>query len=274
LRRQRPKRRPRRKRLQPRRRSRRQKRPHAGAAPPAVLYRYTPDRKGEHCRAHLKSFAGHRHADGYSGFNGLYETKDAGLACVTGVARWAHARREFFDIHKSNGSPIAKEAPGKTGALSGIGRAIAGKPPVRRKAVRMAQAKPKLDALASWPGGQLKPISGKSDPAKAIRHARTRWEALTCHCAGGRPEIPDNAAKNATGPVALGGKNWLFAGSGPGGERAAVFYTPARAAKLNGIEPGAYSREVPNRIGEHPINAIDALPPCNIFPQATPSAAA
>lgn len=247
----------------------RDEQPHAGAAPPA-----TPDRKGEHCRAHLAGFAGHLHADGYSGFNELYETKDAGLACVTEVACWAHVRRKFFDVHKSNGSPIAKEALDKIGALFDIERAIAGKPPTQRKAVRMARAKPKLDALAAWFDGQLKLISGKSDLAKAIRYACTRWEALTCYCADGRLEISNNAAENAIRPVALGRKNWLFAGSDAGGERAAVFYTLIRTAKLNGIEPEAYLREVLTRIGEHPINALDALLPWNIFRPATLSVAA
>jgi transposase len=252
----------------------RDEQPHAGAAPPAVLYRYTPDRKGEHCRAHLAGFAGHLHADGYSGFNELYETKDAGLACVTEVACWAHVRRKFFDVHKSNGSPIAKEALDKIGALFDIEWTIAGKPPTQRKAVRMARAKPKLDALAAWFDGQLKLISGKSDLAKAIRYACTRWEALTCYCADGRLEISNNAAENAIRPVALGRKNWLFAGSDAGGERAAVFYTLIRTAKLNGIEPEAYLREVLTRIGEHPINALDALLPWNIFRPATLSVAA
>ncbi len=172
----------------------RDERPHAGAAPPAVLYRYTPDRKGEHCRDHLASFAGHLHADGYSGFAELYRDKDARPACVAEVACWAHVRRKFFDIHKSNGSPIAKEALDKIGALFDIERAIAGKPPGQRKAVRVAKAKPKLDALADWFDEQLKLISGKSDLAKAIRYARSRWEALTRYCADGRLEISNNAA--------------------------------------------------------------------------------
>jgi transposase len=252
----------------------RDERPHAGAAPPAVLYRYTPDRKGEHCRSHLARFAGHLHADGYSGFNELYETKDAGLACVTEVACWAHVRRKFFDVHKSNGAPIAKEALDKIGALFDIERTIAGKTPVQREAARIARAKPKLEALATWFDGQLKLISGKSDLAKAIRYARSRWGALTCYCADGRLELSNNAAENQIRPLALGRKNWLFAGSDAGGERAAVFYTLIRSAKLNGIEPENYLREVLIRIGEHPINAIDALLPWNIFPAATLSVAA
>jgi hypothetical protein len=86
-------------------------------------------------------------------------------------------RRKFFDVHKSNGSPIAKEALDKIGALFDVKRVIAGKPPSQRIAVRLATAKPKLDALAGWFDEQLKLISGKSDLAKALRYARSRWEA-------------------------------------------------------------------------------------------------
>jgi transposase len=252
----------------------RDERPHAGSAPPAVLYRYTPDRKGEHCRSHLAAFAGHLHADGYAGFGELYAEKDGNAAFVTEVACWAHVRRKFFDVHKANGSPIAKAALDKIGALFDIERTIAGKPPSVRKAARIEKAKPKLDALAAWFDEQLKLIPGKSELAKAIRYARSRWEALTRYCAGGRLEISNNAAENAIRPLALGRKNWLFAGSDAGGERAAIFYTLIRSAKLNGIEPEAYLREVLTRIGEHPVNAIDVLLPWNIARPATLSVAA
>ena len=138
----------------------------------------------------------------------------------------------------------------------------------------MDKAKPKLDALAGWFDEQLKLIPGKSDLAKAIRYARSRWEALTRYCDDGRLEISNNAAENAIRPLTLGRKNWLFAGSDAGGERAAIFYTLIRSAKLNGVEPEAYLREVLTRIGEHPINAIDALLPWNIARPATLSVAA
>ncbi len=128
----------------------------------------------------------------------------------------------------------------------------------------MAKAKPKLDVLAVWMDAQLQLIPGKSDLAGAIRYARSRWEALTCYCADGRLEISNNAAENAVRPVSLGRKNWLFAGSDAGGERAATFYTLIRSAKMNGLEPEAYLRDVLTRIGEYPINAIDDLLPWNI----------
>ena len=242
----------------------RDERPHAGAAPPTVLYRYTPDRKGERCREHLAAFKGHLHADGYPGFGELYKEKDGKPASVTEVACWAHVRRKFFDEYKSNSSPIAKEALVKIGELFEIEREIAGKPPSQRQAVRMEKAKAKLDALAAWMDAQLQLISGKGDLAKAIRYARSRWEALTCYCADGRLEISNNAAENAVRPISLGRKNWLFAGSDTGGERAAIFYTLIRSAKMNGLEPEAYLRDVLTRIGEYPINAIDDLLPWNI----------
>ena len=249
-------------------------RTHASSAPPAVLYRYTPDRKGEHCRTHLAPFAGHLHADGYSGFGELYEEKDGKPALVTEVACWAHVRRKFFDIHRANGSPIAKAALDKISPLFDIERAITGKLPRQRKAARMEKAKPKLDALAAWFDEQLRLIPGKSELAQAIRYARSRWEALTRYSRDGRLEISNNAAENAIRPVALGRKNWLFAGSDAGGERAAIFYTLIRTAKLNGIEPEAYLREVLTRIGEHPINDIGALLPWTIAKPATLSVAA
>jgi hypothetical protein len=137
----------------------------------------------------------------------------------------------------------------------------------------MEKAKPRLDALAGWLDSQLQLIPGKGDLAGAIRYTRSRWAALTCYCADGRLEISNNAAENAVRPVSLGRKNWLFAGSDTGGERAAIFYTLVRTAKMNGLDPEAYLRDVLARIAEHPINAIDALLPWNIAKPALRAAA-
>ena len=260
----------------------RDERPHAGPAPPAVLYRYTPDRKGEHCRAELANFTGWLHADGYAGFGKLYEIagtcRDApamqGPPRVAEVACWAHARRGFFDVFKSNCSPIAKEALDKIGELFDIERLIAGAEPERREQVRQRLARPRFDELAAWLDAQLQRIPGKSDLAGAIRYARARWLALTAYVADGRLEISNNAAENAIRPVALGRKNWLFAGSDAGGERAALFYTLIRTAKLNGVEPEAYLRDVLTRIGAYPVNRLPELLPWNIAPPATRSVAA
>ena len=263
----------------------RDERPHGGSAPPAVLYRYTPDRKGEHCRAELANFTGWLHADGYAGFGRLYEIAGVGPPLkkpaevqgpprVAEVACWAHVRRFFFDEVKSSGSPIAKEALEKIGALFDIERLIAGSPAEHRRSVRQRMAKPKLDALTDWLDAQLQKLPPKSDLAAAIRYARTRWRALTCYLDNGRLEISNNAAENQIRPVALGRKNWLFSGSDAGGERAALFFTLIRTARLNGVEPEAYLRDVIARIGAHPVNRLHELLPWNMAQPATHSVAA
>jgi transposase len=260
----------------------RDERPHAGTASPAVLYRYTPDRKGEHCHAELARFVGWLHADGYAGFGRLYEIAGArgettllqGPPRVAEVACWSHVRRGFFDEYASHKSAIAREALDRIGALFDIERLIAGKPPEIRRSVRQQTARPKLDELATWLDAQLLLIPGKSDLAGAIRYARSRWHALTRYLEDGRLEISNNAVENQIRPLALGRKNWLFAGSDSGGIRAAAFYTLIRTAKLNAIEPEAWLTDVIARIGAHPINRLAELLPWNWSPPATRSVAA
>lgn len=261
----------------------RDERGHAGTAPPAVLYRYTPDRKGEHCRRELAGFTGWLHADGYAGFDRLYEiahhpregarSADAhllqGPPRIAEVGCWSHVRRGFFDEWTEHKSAIAKEALDRIGVLFDIERPIAGSPPDIRRAVRQRTAKPKIDELAVWLDAQLAKIPGRSDLAKAIRYARWRWHALTRYLDDGRLEISNNAAENKIRPAALGRKNWLFCGSDAGGIRAAAFYTLIGTARMNSVEPEAWLTDVIARIGAHPINRLAELLPCNWTPPAT-----
>jgi transposase len=261
----------------------RDERAHGGTTPPAVLYRYTPDRKGEHCRAELTDFTGWLHADGYAGFGRLYEIAGArsanahlmqGPPRVAEVGCWAHVRRGFFDEWAEHKSSIALGALDRIGALFDIERPIAGSPPDIRRAVRQRTAKPKIDELAVWLDAQLGKIPGKSDLAKAIRYACSRWHALTRYLDDGRLEISNNAAENKIRPAALGRKNWLFCGSDAGGIRAAAFYTLTGTARMNGVEPEAWLTDVIARIGSHPINRLAELLPWNWLPPATQSVAA
>jgi transposase len=230
-------------------------RPHGGTQPPGALFRYTPDRKGEHPREHLKPFAGALQADGYAGFDRLYGERIVEVAC------WAHVRRKFHDIYAANGSPIALEALQRIGALYGVEDDVRGQPSNERCRVRQARAGPLLDQLRTWLDAALPKLSGKSDLAGAIRYARTRWPALLRYRDDGRLEIDNNAAERALRGVAIGRKNWLFAGSDKGGERAAAIYSLIETAKLNGLNPEAYLRDVLARIADHPVSHVDEMLP-------------
>lgn len=240
-------------------------RPHGDERPPAAAYFYSPDRKGEHPQLHLKSFKGILHADGYAGFNAVF---DGGQ--VTEAACWAHVRRKFFDEHEA-GSPLAKEALDRIGALYAIESRIRGRPPDERQRSRGEHAKPLLAGLKAWLDVTLPKLSGKSDLAKAMRYTMGRWEALTRYIHDGRIEIDNNAAERSIRGIALGRKNYLFAGSDAGGERAAAIYSLIETAKLNGLDPEAYLRDVLTRIADHKINRVAELLPWNC--PASPSQA-
>jgi hypothetical protein len=236
-------------------------RPAGDLAAPAVWFAYTPDRKGEHPHRHLKTFCGTLQADGYAGFNRLYDD-----GRIREAACWAHVRRKFFDLHQAHASPIASEALERIGQLYRIEGEIRGRPPDERQQVRDQRARPLLIALHEWFKTTLTRVSRKSEVAAAIGYALARWPALLRYCDDGRIEIDNNAAERALRAVALGRKNYLFAGSDAGGERAAAIYSLLGSAKLNGIDPEAYLTSVLRRIADHPINRIAELLPWNLFP--------
>jgi len=234
-------------------------RPAGDTAAPAVWFSYSPDRKGEHPAQHLKKFRGTLQADAYAGFNQLYEDGRIQQACC-----WAHVRRHFYDLEQAHSSPVAREALARIGALYRVEEPIRGRPPDERRTVRQEQAKPLLDSLRQWFEATLSKLSRKSETTVAIRYALSRWDALTRYIEDGHIEIDNNAAERSLRGVALGRKNYLFAGSDAGGERAAAIYSLIGSAKLNGLDPEAYLRELLTRIADHPINRIEELLPWNI----------
>jgi len=235
--------------------------PAGSIEPAAVLFRYSPDRKGERPQAHLASFVGVLQADAYAGFDRLYGERIQEAAC------WAHVRRKFYEIHVAHASPIAAVALDRIGRLYGIEAEIRGRPPDERREVRQARAGPELESLHAWWHATLTTLSKKSELAVAIRYALSRWTALTRYRDDGRLEIDNNAAERALRAVALGRKNWLFAGSDDGGERAATIYSLLGTAKLNNLDPEGYLRYVLERIADHPINRIEQLLPWNVVEQ-------
>jgi transposase len=247
----------------------RDERPFAGERPPAALFFYSPDRKGEHPRKHLEKFTGVIHADGYAGFNELF----AGNR-ITEAGCWAHVRRKFFDVHAAIGSPIAKEALDRIGQLYGVEETIKGLPPDHRRRERQQRSKPIAEALATWADETGRKLSRKSELAAAFRYMRARWAALVRCFDDGRLALDNNPAERALRGIAIGRKNWLFAGSDAGGHRAAAMYSLIESAKLNGINPQHYLADVLTRIADHPARRITDLLPWNWKPVEPQRAAA
>src|SRR5450631_3127486 len=245
----------------------RDERPFAGGAPPAAFYRYSPDRRGEHAEALLGACRGFLHADGYAGFNSLFAPDPrTGTTRLTEVACWAHARRKLYDVYEATASPLAKEALERIAELFAIEARINGRAPPERLAVRQQDAIPLLAELEAFLQKVLSQVSGKSKLAQAIRYATSRWAALTRYTTDGRLEMTNNAAERAIRPLAMTRKNYLFVGSDSGGVRAAAMYTLIESAKMSGLDPEAYLRDVLARIADHPINRIGDLLPWNWKP--------
>ena len=233
-------------------------RPAADTAPPAVWFRYSADRKGEHPRGHLQGFRGILQADAYGGWNGLYEAGQA-----TEAACWAHARRPWWDLYEQHrdDTGLAAQALRRIQGLYAIEADVRGQSPAARREQRQARAGPLLEEFHRWLQGVLTQVSTKSELAKAARYSLGRWTALTRYVNDGRIEIDNSAAERALRGVALGRGNFLFMGSNAGGERAASLYSLIETAKLNGLDPQAYLRDVLQRIADHPVNRIDELLP-------------
>lgn len=239
-------------------------RPHVGADPPGAAYFFSADRRGAHPQDHLADFKGILQADAYAGFKKLYEPAPlTGAARVREAACWAHLRRDFHDVWKATGSAIAKEALDRIGALYDIERRINGRPAEDRLAVRQEKSAPKVEALRAWLEKQLARIPRKGELAKAMRYGLNRWHAFSLFLDDGRVAIDNNAAERAIRPVALGRKNYLFAGSNAGGETLADALSIIETAKLNGVNPEACLADILARINDHKVSRLDELLPWN-----------
>jgi len=257
-------------------------RPFAGPAPPAAMFCYSRNRDGEHPKRHLADYAGILQADAGAcpragqgpdpggGFNGLYDpTRSPGP--ITEAACWSHGRRKFFvlaDIAKSapgreQGAPLATAAVRRIDAIFAIEGEINGLPAEQRRAVRTARIAPLVVELESWMRIERARLSRHADVAKAMDYMLKRWAAFTRFLSDGRICLTNNAAERALRGIAIGRKNWLFAGSDRGGERAASLYTLIATAKLNNIDPQAWLADVLRRIADHPARRLNELLPWN-----------
>jgi transposase len=237
-------------------------RPFGGPDPPAAVFFYSRDRSGDHPERHLARYAGLMQADAYAGFNRLYEPSRPGGAIVE-AACWAHARRKFFDLARLSKAPIAIEAVARIDALFAIEREINGLIPDERLRVRQERSRALVDELERWLREQRAKLSSNSKTGKAIDYSLKRWTALTRFLDDGRLCMSNNGAERELRAVALGRKNWTFAGSDEGGHRAAAIYTLIATAKLNDVDPQAWLADVLARLPDHPAKRISDLLPWN-----------
>jgi len=247
-------------------------RPCGSTDPPAVVFRYSVDRKGERPREHLRHFHGYLQADAYGGFRELYRP-DRVPGPILEIACWAHARRGIYEVWVAQHSPIAKAILERIKELYAVEAEVRGRPAAQRLAARQAHAVPKLEDLKRYLETALSSLSRKCALAKAIRYCLVRWPALTRYTTDGSLEIDNSAAERALRAVALGRNNYLFAGSDAGGDRAAGMYSLIGTCRLNGIDPEAYLRYVLARIADYPVNRLAELLPWNVAPHLTESMA-
>jgi transposase len=230
--------------------------------PPAAMFFYSRNRDGEHPKRHLAGYAGILQADAYGGFNSLYDpTRSPGP--ITEAACWSHGRRKFFVLADVAKAPLAVAAVRRIDAIFAIEGEINGLPAEQRLAVRTTRIAPLVAELESWMRSERARLSRHADVAKAMDYMLKRWAAFTRFLSDGRICLTNNAAERALRGIAIGRKNWLFAGSDRGGERAAAMYTLIATAKLNNVDPQAWLADVLRRIADHPARRLNELLPWN-----------
>lgn len=221
----------------------------------AVVYDFAETRGGKHAREFLGDWRGTLVCDDYSGYKALLAEGVTEAGCM------AHARRKFFDLQANHQSQIAGEALELFGQLYGVEREVAELSDEARWRIRQEKAKPILDLLHRWLTTHRQKVPNGSSIAKAIDYSLRRWTALSHYVNHAQVPIDNNCAENRMRPIAIGRKNWLFAGSLRAGQRAAAVMSLIQSAKLNGIEPLAYLKDVLNRLPTQPASRVANLLP-------------
>ena len=251
-------------------------RPFAGAGPPCAVFYYSRDRAGIHPQTHLAQYSGIFQADAYGGYNKLYEANRLPGPIIE-ASCWAHARRKFFELadiasnakRKAQGRkpafvvPMALATVQRIDAILEIERAIGGKPAAERLAIRQEFSAQLVADLETWMRAERAKLSRHNDVAKAMDYMLARWASFSRFLSDGRICLSNNAAERAIRSLALGRRNWLFAGSDRGGQRAAMMYSLITTAKMNGIDPQAWLADILARIADHPAHRLGELMPWN-----------
>jgi transposase len=229
---------------------------------PYVVYCYTPDRSAAGPLEIFKDYKGYLQADAYSAYDSLYESKQ-----IIEVGCMMHARRKFYearttDVDRAHQAlawisllyVVEREAKKREGPDYEAFVAL-------RHEMRAEQSLPIFDKFHVWLEAELPKVLPKSPIGEAIQYSLNHWAALKRPLEAGFLELDNGACERAFKPVALGRKNWLFAGSDKGGETAAVLMSVCTTCKNLEIDPQAYLRDVLDRISTHPARLIEELLP-------------
>jgi len=227
--------------------------------PPIVVFDYQSSRSGQHARNFLHGWQGSLMVDDYGGYKKMFAA-DASYV-VTELACWAHARRKFFDLQVSGGHPQAAEALSRIAKLYTIEEQAREMDHTARAEHRQRNSLPILAQMHDWLIHLRVATADGCGLARAIDYSLKRWISLTRYAHTGNLPIDNNPVENAIRPIALGKKNWLFAGSERAGKRAAAIQSLFATAKLNGIEPAAWLKDTLEKLPVWTMRRIDELLP-------------
>lgn len=226
--------------------------------PPIVVFDYQPSRAGQHAKNFLSAWRGHLMVDDFGGYKALFADGVTELGCL------AHARRKYFDLNAAEPNLIAQEALCRIAALYAIEAAGRDMDIEARTQLRQEQAQPQLQSLHDWLLRTRVNVANGGGTAKAIDYSLKRWPALRRYATDGRLPIDNNPAENTIRPIAIGKKNWLFAGSERAGKRAAAIQSLLATAKLNGLDPATWLRDTLEKLPTCLNSQIDSLLPLRV----------
>jgi transposase len=224
------------------------------AGPPIAVFEYQPSRAGKHAQTFLQGWQGHLVVDDYSGYKALFQNGITEIGCL------AHARRKFFDLYAANQSPIAAHALRRIAEFYEIEQRARASP-AERETLQQQETVPKLEAYHRWLLEVRVKVADNSALARAIDYSLKRWDALSRFATSATLPIDNNPVENVIRPIAVGKKNWLFAGSERAGRRAAAIQSLFATAKLNRLDPAAWLKDTLEKLPTWPHRRLDELLP-------------
>ncbi len=229
--------------------------------PKIIVFDYRTGRSGDYARQFLGNWQGHLMVDDYGGYKALFAATRLNEQPCIELGCMAHVRRKFFDLHQANQSPMALEALTRISELYRIEADGKELTIDERQQLRKAQSQPVLEALHLWLTKTRVTLAHGGGSAKAIDYTLRRWPALIRYAETGHLPIDNNPVENIIRPIAIGKKNWLFAGSERAGQRAAAIQSLLGTAKLNGLDPAAWLKDTLAKLPTWPNSRIDELLP-------------